>query len=149
LESEEEDENNKNSDKIIFKLYQNNFNYKMLDIKLIHRLKVSNLLIKFDEYASQKYQDLINQIDDQFMDPITGDIINIPLVLPDTKQIMEKTVIYRILYEKQTNPFNNLPLTIDELNEFNQKEETKEILNDFITNLDKEKEKLKIKLKID
>jgi hypothetical protein len=62
---------------------------------------------------------------------------------------MEKTVIYRILYEKQTNPFNNLPLTIDELNEFNQKEETKEILNDFITNLDKEKEKLKIKLKID
>jgi len=88
-------------------------------------------IMRFDKYASQSYQDFINQLEEEFGDPITGEIIQTPLVLPITKQIMEKNVIYKILLDNPFNPFNNLPLTIQELEEYNQKEENKEILNDF------------------
>jgi hypothetical protein len=48
---------------------------------------------------------------------------------------MEKNVIYKILLDNPVNPFNNLPLTIQELEEYNQTQTNKEILTNFINKL--------------
>jgi hypothetical protein len=129
---EKESDNNNNNEVIYEKLVINGFKYQDLDQIFIDRIKKNSVnIMRFDKYASQSYQDFINQLEEEFGDPITGEIIQTPLVLPITKQIMEKNVIYKILLDNPVNPFNNLPLTIQELEEYNQIETNKEILNDF------------------
>jgi hypothetical protein len=141
LEKEED-----NLEYLINKLCDNGFNYHNLDYRIIKKIKRNRqILIKFEQYASQDYQNLITHLADLFGDPITGDIITEPMILPITKQIVDKNVIYRILHENETNPFNNLPLTIKELNEYNQQSEIKEQLNQFINDFNTEKEqKMKV-----
>jgi hypothetical protein len=132
-----EKENNHNNNELIYeKLVINGFKYQDLDQIFIDRIKKNpvNIMI-FDKYASQSYQDFIKHLEDEFGDPITGEIIQTPLILPITKQIMEKNVIYKILLDNPVNPFNNLPLTIQELEEYNQTEANKKILSDFINKL--------------
>jgi hypothetical protein len=61
---------------LINKLCENGFKYGDLDYRIIKKIKKNRqILIKFDQYASQDYQDLINHMADLFGDPITGDII--------------------------------------------------------------------------
>lgn len=142
LEKEKEDD----LEYLINKLCDNGFKYHNLDYRIIKKIKKNRqILIKFEQYASQDYQNLITHLADLFGDPITGDIITEPMILPITKQIVDKNVIYRILHENETNPFNNLPLTIKELNEYNQQSEIKEQLNQFINDFNTEKEQ-KIKV---
>jgi hypothetical protein len=136
---------NINSDNLINNLCQNGFDYKKLDARVYKLFKKSPILIKFDKYASLDYQSLIDTLAESFGDPITGELIQNPIILPTTKQIIEKTVIYRILRENQCNPFNNLPLTIEELDKYNQTEEIKKIANQFIIDLQNAKDKIGIK----
>ena len=58
-----------------------------------------------------------------------------PVILPSSKNIMDKSVIIRHLLSDQQDPFNRDPLTIDELEEYNNKIEVKEelkVLNEKI-----------------
>ncbi len=139
---ENKKDNNTNTDNTDFnesiyeKLVNNGFKYQELEQIFIDRINKNPVnIMRFDKYASQSYQDFINQLEDEFGDPITGEIIKTPLILPITNQIMEKNVIYKILLENPINPFNNLSLTIKELDEYNQIETNKKILTDFINRL--------------
>ena len=66
------------------------------------------------------------EIPDEFCDPLMACEILEPVILPDTDIIMEKSVISRHLLTDLSNPFNRAPLTLIQLEEFNN---TEEIIN--------------------
>jgi uncharacterized protein YukJ len=76
-----------------------------------------------------------NNIDDEFLDPITCEIIKEPMFLPDTNQITDKQVIYQILLTNPRNPFSGLPLTYEELEKYNQSNDIINKINDFKTKM--------------
>ena len=71
------------------------------------------------------------EIPDEFLDPIMFCPIKNPVVLPESKTIMEQEVITQHLMEDETDPFNRTKLTIEMLNEFNESEEGQTMVSDF------------------
>ena len=66
-----------------------------------------------------------------FVDPIYYTPIQEPIEMPNTKTIVEKKIIMNHLVFNQTNPFDGLPLTREEIIEYNKTEEVKERLLEF------------------
>ena len=64
--------------------------------------------------------------------------------MPNTKTIVEKKIIMNHLVFNQTNPFDGLPLTREEIIEYNKTEEVKERLLEFKRKFDKWKIEHKI-----
>ena len=60
---------------------------------------------------------------DEFCDPILDTVIEIPVYLPGTDILMDKEVIARHLISDEHNPFNRSPLTLLQLDEYNQQPE--------------------------
>ena len=84
----------------------------------------------------------LNNID-ELIDPITSCVIVIPCVIPmDTTgsmlQVCDKNMLMSYLWDKVENPFTRSSLTIEELEEFNKKEESLEKLKEFKAILKKE-----------
>jgi hypothetical protein len=48
----------------------------------------------------------------------TFEIIKTPIILPDTNQFVDKTVIEQILINNPINPFTGLTLTIEQLEKY-------------------------------
>lgn len=59
----------------------------------------------------------LGEVPDEFLCPITAEIMRNPVRLPTSGQICERGVISRILLSDQTDPFNRAPLTIEEVEE--------------------------------
>ena len=79
---------------------------------------------------------LVNDIDldelpDEFLDPIMGTLIDDPVMLPECETIMNRDIIYRHVLAEKNNPFNRKELTIGELETFNSQEDTKKKIRDF------------------
>ena len=91
--------------------------------------------------TTDKYDD---EIPSEFVDPIYYTPILTPMELPNTKTIVEKKIIMNHLIFNQTNPFDGLPLTREEFIEYNNKDEVKIRLSDFINNFNTWKNKHKI-----
>ena len=68
-------------------------------------------------------EDLYDDVPDELCDPIMSTLIEEPVMLPDTNIIMDKSVIARHLISDPHNPFNRSELTMDEIEEFNSKED--------------------------
>jgi hypothetical protein len=84
----------------------------------------------------------LNSID-ELIDPITSCVIVIPCVIPmdmsgTMLQVCDKNMLMSYLWDKAENPFTRSSLTIDELEEFNKKEESLEKLKEFKSILKKE-----------
>lgn len=52
---------------------------------------------------------------DEFLDPIMSCLMDDPVLLPSSKQIVDKSTISRHLLSDQTDPFNRAPLTLQEV----------------------------------
>lgn len=104
-----------------------------IEFKNEHDLEIlSDMIIPIPDTLHNKLYNLIDiDYPDEFLDPITNQIIINPIRLPDTLQIMDQKVIYHILRNNPVNPFNMKPLTVAELDQYNQQPEIQNILSDF------------------
>ena len=123
---------------IIEKLINNQLNYFNLDLESIYVIKINyvirnNFVMLYEKCSNEVL--IKNNIDDEFLDPITCEIIKEPMFLPDTNQITDKQVIYQILLTNPRNPFSGLPLTYEELEKYNQSNDIINKINDFKTKM--------------
>ncbi len=123
---------------IIEKLINNQLNYFEIDLESVYTIKINNVirnnfLILYEKCSTEVL--ITNNISEEFLDPITFEVIKEPMILPDTNQITDKKVIYQILLTNPRNPFSGLPLTYEELEKYNQSEDIINKINDFKTRL--------------
>lgn len=93
-----------------------------LEIQLTHIRNKLNTKCKND---SSKNVD----VDFKMMDPIMHTEIQIPVLLPDSKIIVDKSVIIQHLNNSETDPFTRSELTIKILEDFNNLKSTKDEIN--------------------
>lgn len=113
--------------------------YKMLD--KLHKLhliltreseEIQKLCIFIDkERAKQKEEEDDEDIPEELLDPIMGSLIKNPIALPNSDTIMERDVIVRHLMNQEENPFTREPLTMKELEEYNEREDIQSLLSNF------------------
>lgn len=86
----------------------------------------------------KKIQLLTNSktIPDKFLDPLLNSIILNPVILPDSKQFIDKSTILKHLENNETDPFTRKKLTINELNEYNSLDDAVQQIKDFISERD-------------
>ena len=60
-------------------------------------------------------EELLVDCPDQFLCPIMSVVMTDPVMLPSSKQIVDRTTIARHLLSDQSDPFNRAPLTMDML----------------------------------
>jgi hypothetical protein len=89
--------------------------------------------------------DEIEEIPFEFCDPIMMTPIEEPILLPESKIVMEKSIIISHLINDETDPFNRTKLTIEELENFNKLPETIEVITNFKERLEKWKNDSKSK----
>ena len=79
----------------------------------------------------QKYTD---DIPLEFLDPIMSTPINTPVELPDSKVVIDLDTITNHLVFSESDPFNRCPLTLDSLMKYNDSDETKNNISNFLNN---------------
>jgi hypothetical protein len=99
------------------------------EIEITHLEMFNELLIIQKSKLERK--DEKNDIPDELLDPIMCSLIEEPVILPSSKNIMDKSVIVRHLLSDQMDPFNRDPLTIEKLEQYNETEEAKAKLEEF------------------
>uniref|UniRef100_A0A8D8YEP2 Ubiquitin conjugation factor E4 A n=3 Tax=Cacopsylla melanoneura TaxID=428564 RepID=A0A8D8YEP2_9HEMI len=76
--------------------------------RVASRVETLAALIQTDEA-------LLSNAPDEFMDPIMNTIMIEPVILPSSKQTLDKSTIARHLLSDQSDPFNRSPLTMDQV----------------------------------
>jgi hypothetical protein len=96
----------------------------------------------FIELGNAWINDLIGMVDsveveeeedipDEFLDPIMFCPIKNPVVLPESKTVMERDIIVQHLMDDETDPFNRTTLTIKMLNDYCESEEGQVLIKEF------------------
>lgn len=127
----------------------------------IYYIEFTNYLEKVDtdmetelfEYYIQKrdenvIEDIPDTIDEEFLDPILCVPIRNPVLLPNSLVFMEKAVIESHLITNNFDPFSRSPITVDELHEFNNTEDVKSKIIDFLYRRNQNINSIKNKLEI-
>ena len=97
--------------------------YKHKNISLFKELinKINNLeVIEENEY---------DDIPDEFLDPLCNTLIIIPVLLPSSGQCVDLDVIKKHLLYHNFDPFNREELTLEILEEYNNREDIKKKMN--------------------
>jgi hypothetical protein len=85
----------------------------------------------------EEEEEYIEEIPDDFLDPITYTPMENPVILPSSGNIVDKKTIVNQLLHNEIDPYSRAKLTIEELEEFNSKEENiikiKELVDKFKT----------------
>jgi len=70
---------------------------------------------KLKEMKKQKVsqEQALTDAPEEFLDPIMGTLMTDPVMLPASKNIVDRTVIARHILSDQTDPFNRQPLSLD------------------------------------
>lgn len=63
----------------------------------------------------QKDEEILANAPEDFLDPIMSTVMMDPVILPSSKQIIDRTTIARHLLSDQTDPFNRSPLSMDQV----------------------------------
>ena len=118
-----------------------NFSYFRKMGKILYEHKKSLLNQEYITFSNSIHEleeahKLINDIDldempDEFLDPIMGTFIDDPVMLPECETIMNRDIIYRHVLAEKNNPFNRKELTIAEIESFNALEDTKKKIAEF------------------
>lgn len=118
-----------------------NFSYFRKMGKILYEQKKSLLNQEYITFSNSIHEleeahKLINDIDldempDDFLDPIMGTFIDDPVMLPECETIMNRDIIYRHVLAEKNNPFNRKELTIAEIESFNALEDTKKKIAEF------------------
>jgi hypothetical protein len=97
--------------------------------------KFINIMKEMNIVTITKYQSIMNElyqknktednIPNEFVDPMICEMIEDPVEIPITKVIMDEKIIYKHIILKEDNPFNRQRLSIEELNEYQEKEDVK------------------------
>ncbi|XP_017768300.1 PREDICTED: ubiquitin conjugation factor E4 A [Nicrophorus vespilloides] len=77
-------------------------------------VEVASRVTKLAE-AHQASEEVISEAPDHFLDPIMSTLMYDPVILPSSKQTVDRTTIARHLLSDQTDPFNRSPLTMDQV----------------------------------
>ena len=104
-----------------------------------HTTYVYSILSFLDNYIEQlekqKSVELNNiNIDypDEFLDPIMKTEITDPILLPNSNNIMDRSILEELLVYNNTNPFTQEELFLDDVLKYNETDEAKQILQTFI-----------------
>lgn len=73
----------------------------------------------------------------EFLDPITFKPIVTPIMIPNISEIFERVSVVTQIYSQGINPYTREPLSLEELEKYNQREDTIQKINQF----NKQKEK--------
>ncbi|KAL1516645.1 hypothetical protein ABEB36_000530 [Hypothenemus hampei] len=60
-------------------------------------------------------EDALAEAPDSYLDPIMSTLMTDPVILPSSKQTVDRTTIARHLLSDQTDPFNRSPLSMDQV----------------------------------
>ena len=105
--------------------------------------KTQDNIIDQLERSFKEYKTITAIIPDEFIDPISCDIIDDPVLLPNMvgfdsgDLFIDKSIIMKQLLSKEENPFNRQKLTMNELNEFNKRPEILEKIMILKNKIDK------------
>lgn len=85
------------------------------DVVLIEKFKKFSK--KLEEISEMLRQEEANFDDapDEYLDPIMSSLMEDPVILPNSKKIVDRSTISRHLLSDQTDPFNRSPLTLQEV----------------------------------
>ncbi|XP_061168185.1 ubiquitin conjugation factor E4 A-like [Saccostrea echinata] len=77
--------------------------------------QVDSLRDKIEVLRERQAEDelLYSDAPDEFLDPIMGTLMRDPVILPSSKNIVDRAVIARHILSDQTDPFNRSPLSLD------------------------------------
>lgn len=131
------------------KIIDNNFNDDVNHIiKLINDIDLddktkNDLSIYFNKIKENNNNNTISEIPEKFLDPLLYTIINEPIMIPKVNLIFDKSSIISHLYHDNINPYTREPLTINEVEEYNKKQD----IIDRINKYKKEYEKWKLENK--
>jgi len=118
---------------------------KMINIlskKQCLKWETSGRLHHLSTQATKLYNELEEEIEyedvpSEFCDPILMTMIENPIMMPEMDLFVEESVIKRHLLTCDENPFNRKPLTTEQLNEYNKKDEIIEKITEFKIKLNK------------
>ncbi|XP_057672710.1 ubiquitin conjugation factor E4 A [Diorhabda carinulata] len=68
---------------------------------------------KANEYMAN--EEVLSEAPEHFLDPIMSTLMMDPVILPSSKQIVDRSTIARHLLSDQTDPFNRSPLSMDQI----------------------------------
>ncbi|KAL3285242.1 hypothetical protein HHI36_019352 [Cryptolaemus montrouzieri] len=63
----------------------------------------------------QVNEEAVAEAPEHFLDPIMSTLMTDPVILPSSRQIVDRTTIARHLLSDQTDPFNRSPLSMDQI----------------------------------
>lgn len=86
---------------------------------------------KILESLEINYKDDEIQYPPDFLDPITCKLIVTPVMIPNINEIFERISVVTQIYNQGTNPYTREPLTLEELEKHNSKEEVIQNINKF------------------
>ena len=84
------------------------------------------------EYNLNESKVIEKEIPDKYLDPLLNTLITCPVILPESQIMIDLKTIKKHLETHNDDPFNRTPLTIDTLLEYNNKDDIKEKLTEFI-----------------
>jgi hypothetical protein len=89
------------------------------------------------EYEKQQMQIEVEvEYPDEFLDPLMCTPIEVPVLLPGTNQVMDKSVIDRLLMNNEEHPYTRAKLTQQMLTDFNNTDAAREQIDEFKAKLE-------------
>ncbi|KAL1304695.1 hypothetical protein AAFC00_003647 [Neodothiora populina] len=89
------------------------FGYKSPD-QIRELRELDQAIAKAHAIDAQAEEDL-GEIPDELLDPIMGSLMTDPVILPNSKQIVDRSTIRQHLLSDPTDPFNRMPLKIEDV----------------------------------
>ena len=96
---------------------------------------ILNILVNSIDKYDNKFD--IQEIPDELCDPLLSTLIEEPIEVPSSDIIVDKNSIYIHLMSSNTNPFNRDKLTIEDLENYNNKEDVIKRINIFKNKIQK------------
>ncbi|CBK24055.2 uncharacterized protein [Blastocystis hominis] len=71
--------------------------------------------IRSEQEQFDRWNQLLDNAPDEFFDEMTGELMDDPVMLPNSKQILNRDTIEKLLLRTQIDPYDRTPLTKEEL----------------------------------
>lgn len=63
----------------------------------------------------QRREELLEEAPQEFLDELTGELMSDPVMLPNSRMILDRSNVERLLQEKPVDPYDRTPLSVDQL----------------------------------
>ena len=93
---------------------------------------LDNYIEQLDKQKSVELNNVNIDYPDEFLDPIMKTEITDPILLPNSNNIMDRSILEELLVYNNTNPFTQEELFLDDVLKYNETDEAKQILQTFI-----------------